>query len=426
MKPTTATIELPQKIIDNFAITEQEGVRVRNRVFFGGRGGAKTEGVAAIVLARVYQWAELGIMGQFLCSREHLNSLDESSLKTLKGVINRHDWMREYYEVGEKYIRTKNGRISFTFAGLRHNIEGVLSKSALLGNWTDEAERVPARSWLKLIPTIRGTISDYDIFPENIITYNPESEESATHKMFVANPAPDTVITEINWRDNPWFPEHLDQDRRMDLKYRPDTYEHVWEGKFLTRSDSIVFSGKSEVKEFDVSDDWAGPYQGLDFGYAQDPTAAIRCYIDTSTNPHTLYIRHEANKVKLEIDETADFLNDCIPGFSKYTTRADSARPEIINHLKRKGHPKMVAVKKGPGSIEDGIATIRNFAKVVIHPECAETAREFRVYSYKVDRITGDVLPVIVDRDNHHIDALRYALEPIRKIRTKRLIRTPV
>jgi len=96
-------------------------------------------------------------------------------------------------------------------------------------------------------------------------------------------------------------------------------------------------------------------------------------------------------------------------------TRWDSARPESISFLKRNGLSNSVAVNKWAGSVEDGIEFIKSFDRVVIHPACKEIIKEFGLYSYKVDRHTGDILPKIVDAHNHYIDALRYALEPMIK-----------
>jgi len=97
--------------------------------------------------------------------------------------------------------------------------------------------------------------------------------------------------------------------------------------------------------------------------------------------------------------------------------RADSARPESISYLRRNGLPRIEGVKKWAGSVEDGIEFLKSFERIIIHPDCEETAREFRHYSYKVDKNSGDIQPVIVDDFNHYIDAIRYALVPLMKQR---------
>lgn len=406
-----ATVDELPKITRNFAKP------ARTRVFKGGRGSGKTRGLAKRSAIRIYQLAELGVEGVFLASREHLNSLDESSMEEIKAAIRSEPWLADYFDIGEKYIRTRNRRISYAFAGLRHNLDSIKSKARIIGNWTDEAENVSEAAWRKLVNTLReeGEVEGHSWHVENWLSYNPESPDSATHKRFVENPADDCIVTTVNWSDNPWFPGILNRQRLEDQRLRPETYEHVWNGEFLTLTDAQIFGGKFVVEDFEPEAHWDGPYNGLDFGFAQDPTAAVQVYVGDGK----LWVRREAGKVKLELDATAPFINERIPGFERHVTRADSARPESISYLSRHGLPRIQGVDKWKGSVEDGIEFIKSLEGVVIHTDCPQTAREFRLYSFKVDRLTGDILPVIVDAHNHYIDAARYALAPMIKRRDK-------
>ncbi|MFN3858127.1 MAG: PBSX family phage terminase large subunit [Caulobacter sp.] len=406
-----ATVDELPKITRNFAKP------ARTRVFKGGRGSGKTRGLAKRSAIRIYQLAELGVEGVFLASREHLNSLDESSMEEIKAAIRSEPWLADYFDIGEKYIRTKNRRISYAFAGLRHNLDSIKSKARIIGNWTDEAENVSEAAWRKLVNTLReeGEVEGHSWHVENWLSYNPESPDSATHKRFVENPADDCIVTTVNWSDNPWFPGILNRQRLEDQRLRPETYEHVWNGEFLTLTDAQIFGGKFVVEDFEPEAHWDGPYNGLDFGFAQDPTAAVQVYVGDGK----LWVRREAGKVKLELDATAPFINERIPDFERHVTRADSARPESISYLSRHGLPRIQGVDKWKGSVEDGIEFIKSFDGVVIHTDCPQTAREFRLYSFKVDRLTGDILAVIVDAYNHYIDAIRYALAPMIKRRDK-------
>jgi len=401
-----ATIEEISRISANFAKP------ARTRVFKGGRGSGKTRAIAKRSALRVYQLAELGVEGVFLASREHLNSLDESSMEEIKAAIRSEPWLASYFDIGEKYIRTANRRISYAFAGLRHNLDSIKSKARIIGNWTDEAENVSEVAWRKLIPTIREQGDGWHA--ENWISYNPESPESSVHRRFVQDPADDCIVTTVNWKHNLWFPDILNKQRLEDQRLRPEVYDHLWEGAFLTLTDAQIFGGKFIVDEFDPLPTWDGPYHGLDFGFANDPTAAVQMYI----NKGVLYIRHEAGRTKLELDATGQFVTDRIPGMARHTVRADNARPESISFLRRHGIPNIIAADKWPGCVEDGIAHIKSYEKVVIHPDCTNTAREFRLYSYKVDRNTGDILPIVVDANNHYIDAIRYGLGPMIKARS--------
>lgn len=387
----------------------------RYRGAYGGRGSGKTRGFAKQTAIDGYRMGRAGISGIMLCAREHFNSLDESSLEEVKQAILSEPFLAAYYEMGEKYVRSRDGRIRYAFSGLRHNIASVKSKARILRAWVDEAENVVESAWRTLIPTVR----DQDPFgrwkSEIWVTWNPETEDSATDQRFRINPPQDSKIIELNWNDNPWFPATLEEERQEDMKLRPDTYDHIWEGKYLVITEAQIMKGHFEAdQDFDVQPDWDGPYHGLDFGFSQDPTAATQSYI----HDKCLYIRREAGKKKLELDATPQFLATRIPRIAMHTVRADSARPESISYLRNNGMPLVQGAKKGKGSVEDGIAYLKSFNKIYIHRDCPETAREFRLYSYKVDRLSGDILPVIVDANNHYIDSLRYALEPM--IRMKR------
>jgi phage terminase large subunit len=225
-----AEIELPPKLVNLF-----DG-EARYRVAFGGRGSGKTRSFALMSAVYGYRWGMSGRQGQILCAREHLNSLDESSLEEVKSAIRSVDWLDAYYEIGEKYIRSRDGRVSYVFSGLRRNLDSIKSKARVILAWVDEAENVSEAAWQKLIPTIREEES------EIWVTYNPESKHSAVHQRFRVSPSGDVKVCEINWRDNPWFPDVLNQERMNDQKLRPDVYDHVWEGAFLIHVEGAYYT----------------------------------------------------------------------------------------------------------------------------------------------------------------------------------------
>jgi phage terminase large subunit len=386
-------VELPPKLVPVFSPPRGE---VRYRIARGGRGSGKSASFAK--MAAIFGYAEpLRMLG----TRELQVSIKESFYAEVKRAIESESWLAAHYEIGEGYIRGKNGT-EFIFRGLRHNMSSIKSMSKIDIAIVEEAEDVPEKSWLELIPTIREEKS------EIWVIYNPKKKDSPTNIRFGENPPKNSVSAFLNWSDNPWFPQVLELERQNDLERMDHSlYRHIWEGDYLQHSNALIFAGKYEIKDFDRNSDC--PYQGLDYGFAQDPTAAVRCFI----KDECLYISHEAGAVGLDIDETAPFVNDLIPDFERYCVRADSARPETTNYLKRNGIPLIQSVVKWKGSVEDGINFIRSFKKVYIHPECPQTAKEFSLYSYKVDRMSGDILPEIVDAHNHFIDAIRYALQPM-------------
>ena len=393
----TAQIQIPPKLIPVFTA---ENVRYRGA--YGGRGSAKTRTFALMTAIKAYQFAEAGISGAILCAREFMNSLADSSMEEIKQAIQSVDWLNDYFEIGQHYIRTRNGLISYIFCGLRHNLDSIKSKARILLCWVDEAEKVSEMAWRKLTPTVREANS------EIWVTWNPEVEGSPTDLRFRQNIPDNAVVVELNYQDNPFFPEVLEQERLNDLE-RLDyaSYAWIWEGAYLENSEKQVLNGKYIVQEFD--DDLYKKAERLffggDFGYANDPSTLIRSFILNDC----LYIEYEAYGVHVELDEMPSFY-DSVPESRKWLIKGDSSRPETISYIKRMGF-NISAAKKWQGSVEDGISFLRGFKKIIIHPRCKHTAEEAKLYCYKTDRVTEEVLPIIEDKNNHCWDAIRYGLD---------------
>jgi phage terminase large subunit len=225
-----ADILIPDKLVPVF-----DGP-ARYRGAYGGRGSAKTRTFAKMTAVRGYQWSQAGEEGIILCGREYMNSLDESSMAEIKAAISSEPWLAAHYDVGEKYIRTKDRRIEYAFSGLHHNLDSIKSKARIRVLWVDEAEPVTESAWQKAIPSVREHES------EIWVTWNPESKRSATHKRFRVDPPQGSKIAELNWRDNPWFPAVLEQERQEDLAKRLDYYPHIWEGDFKAIVDGAYYA----------------------------------------------------------------------------------------------------------------------------------------------------------------------------------------
>lgn len=390
-------LQIPAKLVPVFAT---EGIRYRGA--HGGRGSAKTRTFALMSAVKAYQAAESGLSGVILCAREFMNSLEESSMEEVKQAIRSVPWLDDYFDIGEKYIRTKNRNVSYVFCGLRHNLDSIKSKARILLCWVDEAESVSEIAWQKLSPTVREEGS------EIWVTWNPEREGSATDKRFRKEAGDDCITVEMNYTDNPWFPDVLEGERQNDQRrLDPATYAWVWQGAYLENSDKQVLAGKYRISEF--SDNlWKEAdrlFFGADFGFAKDPNTLVRSFI----LHNRLYVEYEAYGQQTELDNMPE-LYDTIPGARDWPIKADSARPETISYLKRQGF-NISAAEKWQGSVEDGIAHLRGFDEIIIHPRCKNVAREARMWSYKTDRITGEVLPKLADGYEHCWDAIRYSLD---------------
>jgi len=220
LKNGIARVELPPKLVPLFSGA------ARYRCAYGGRGSGKTRSFAKMAAIRGLILAQGGKSGLIVCAREYMNALSDSSLAEVKQAIASEPWLAVHYEIGESFIRTRDGRIHFAFIGLKHNSDSVKSKARIHLLWVDEAENIAESVWQKLIPTVREEGS------EIWVSWNPESRISATHKRFREHPPHNAKITALNWRDNPWFPAVLNEERLADKRLRPDYYPHIWEGDF--------------------------------------------------------------------------------------------------------------------------------------------------------------------------------------------------
>lgn len=367
----------------------------RYKAFWGGRGSGKSHGFAqALVLMAATKPLRV------LCCREIQNSIRDSVKRLLADKIDSSGLSR-FYKQTDTEIRGDNGSL-FVFAGLRSNPDSIKSMEGLDIAWVEEAATVSQRSLDLLIPTLRKEGS------EVWFTWNPRFASDPVDSMFKGGePPPNAIVRRVNWNDNKWFPDVLRQEMEWDKRRNPDKYAHVWLGEYQRNSEARVFRNW-RVEPFDTPAE-ARFYLGADWGFAIDPTVLIRCFIVG----RTLYVDRELHKVGVEIEDTPAFF-DGIPGSRLWPIRADSARPETISHMQRHGYPKLQPANKGPGSVEDGVEFLKSY-DIIVHPDCRHTSDELTLYSYEVDKLTGDVLPKLADKKNHVIDALRYAIEPLRR-----------
>lgn len=379
-------VELPEKLL--FFLSK----KARYKIAYGGRGSGKSWAAARCLIVLAMQ-SKIRV----LCTRQLQTSIANSVHKLLSDSIQELG-LSDNFEITRDQIRCKNGS-EFFFKGIQNNINEIKSIEGINYCWVEEAQSVSENSWEVLIPTIRKENS------EIWVTFNPDREEDATYQRFVINPPPDTISRLVNYSENPWFPDVLRKEMEYCKEVDYGKYEHIWLGKTVIDTDAQIYHGKFELKEFKTPDD-AIFYYGADWGFANDPTAVVRCFI----KDQCLYIDYESGGVGVEFEELPALFKK-IPEINKWEIRCDSARPETISYMSRQGF-RTVACPKWSGSVEDGIEYIRSFRRIYIHPRCKHTYEEFKFYSYKQDKTTGDILPVVLDKDNHYCDALRYALNP--------------
>jgi phage terminase large subunit len=371
---------------------------IRFIVLYGGRSSAKSWSIARVLLVMAKE-SKLRV----LCCREIQGSIRESAYRLLCDQIDLLG-LSDFYDVGADRITGRNGSV-FYFEGLRFNSSKIRSYEGVDVVWCEEAQNISELSWETLLPTIRKKGSRF------FISFNPMTKTDPVLLRFVDSKRPDAIAKKVSFLDNPHLSAEADAERRWLEETDPDGYKHVWLGYPREVSDALILKGKYHVEAFEVSEKWSGPHHGLDFGFSKDPSAGVQVYIDDAER--VLYVRREYWQLGCDIDALPNALDTAIPGVARYAVHCDSSRPETVSFLQRHGVPRAVSAEKWPGSVDDGIAYLRSFSRIVIHPDCRHFLDECNSYSFKVDRLTNVPLPEPEDRNNHLIDAARYALSPL-------------
>jgi phage terminase large subunit len=412
---TIALIKTPRAFVPLLEDVRYKGAQ-------GGRGSAKSHHFAGALVERclMKRTRAVAIREVQLSIKESVKALIENKIKQF-GVEDR-------FECLEREIRGPHGSLVI-FRGMQnHTAASIKSLEDYDLAWVEEAQSLSQRSLDLLTPTIRAPGS------ELWFSWNPDSPNDPVDKFFEENKDDDDFrLVHVTWRDNPFFPDELRRDMLRDRKRDRDKYMHIWEGKYRRHSAARVFSNW-EVAEFETPSD-VQFYYGADWGFSVDPSVLVRAFkcdralvrgVDPS---RTLYVDHEAYAVGVETDflpalfagsDTMEpprwqnpYRYSGVPGAHLYPIRADSARPEVISHLARRGF-KITGAVKGKNSVEEGVTFLQNY-DLIVHPRCEHVAAEMNDYSWKIDRRTGEILGELADKDNHTIDALRYATEGTRR-----------
>ncbi len=301
IKDAVSRIRFPKKFE---ALFQPE--KVRYRIFYGGRGGAKSWCFARALLAKGTKEPL-----RILCAREFQTSIKDSVHKLLSDQIYELN-MESFYEITQTNIRGINGT-EFIFAGIKNNTNNIKSIEGIDVCWVEEAQSVSANSWNVLIPTIRK--QDSEIW----VSFNPELPTDDTWKRFVENPPESSIVVKVNWNDNPWFPETLNLER-LSLKSRDlSAYNNVWEGATRNTVDGAIFGKEIEQAELEnritnVPYDPSKPCHAVfDLGWA-DNTA---CWIIQFVGFEIRVLRHFEDNQKtiqhyLSLMQTFGYIYDTI------------------------------------------------------------------------------------------------------------------
>jgi len=375
----------------------------RYKVLYGGRGGAKSWGVARALLILAAKDPL-----RVLCAREFQTSLKDSVHKLLCDQIQALG-LETFYDVTQATIRGINGS-EFNFVGLKNNVANVKSYEGVDICWVEEAQTVSRSSWNTLVPTIRK--QDSEIW----ITFNPELETDETYQRFVIHAPDNAIVRKINWSDNPWFPQTLREEKDQ-LKLRDiQAYNNVWEGLCRVTVDGAIFADQMQQAEFDgritkVPYDASKPVHAVfDLGWADHTAIWFLQFIGMETRLIRYFEDNQQTMTHyLAKLQTFGYVYDTIwlPHDAQNKTLA--AAGMTIEQIVRNAGFKTRVLERVP--VVDSINAART-----IFPKCyfdrentAEGLQCLRHYRYEVDPDTKQFSRnPLHDHYSHGADAFRY------------------
>jgi phage terminase large subunit len=390
---STLRIETPDVFVPLLQPSRYKGAH-------GGRGSGKSHVFAEMVIEKC-----LIEHTRAVCIREVQNSLEQSVKRLLEDKIAQFN-VGKMFRVLNTHIEAPHDGVVIFNGMQKHTAESIKSLEGYNVAWVEEAQSLSQRSLDLLRPTIREDNS------ELWFSWNPRHEDDPVDKLLRMEHPPDAIVVESSYRDNPWFPDVLRQEMEWDRARDVEKYAHIWLGQYERHSEARVFKNW-RVEAFDEPPADTAFYYGGDWGYARDPTVLVRTWLKP---PKTLCIDYEAYQIGCEIDHTPTLFDTIKNGHARqWVIRADSARPETISYLQRHGYPRVLAARKGPNSVEEGVKFLQSY-DIVVHPRCVQTIKEFTMYRWKVDpKVPSRILPIFEDKNNHVIDSVRYATEDLRR-----------
>lgn len=379
--------------------------KARHKALHGGRGSGKSYSVATYLAIEACK-----AKYRFVCGRQFQNSIRDSSKELIEKRIKDLNLIQQF-EITDRTIVHKGTGTDFLFIGLERNIESIRSLEGADKVWIEEARTTNAKSLEILLPTVRKKDS------ELIWTWNPEQPDDPVDQYFRGNGVKDkatrwrpperSVVTEVSYRDNPFFHgTELASEMEILKRGNPDRFQHVWEGGYDLRHESKVFPGV-RIGRIQIDPDVMAPRYGMDFGFGSDPSFIVKLYVNEQRKQ--IYFAAEASG-RIPMDELPTLVRTVIEEDGDQI-KADSSQPGTIEYLRKRGL-NVVAAHKGPGSVKSGINFLQGY-DLIIDPSCEQLRSEARLYSWSTDRLTGQILSVPVDANNHGWDSARYAVEDL-------------
>jgi phage terminase large subunit len=364
----------------------------RFTVIYGGGGSGKSVFTTQKLILKALKYPKRKI----LVCRKVLATIRESCFSLFIEQLSSMGILQYcHYTTSHMKIELPN-KSEIIFMGLE-DVERLKSITNISDIYIEEATEISLDDFFQLNLRLRSNEENNQIH----ILFNPVSKQNWVYKFFFEQEQEDTIILKTTFRDNRFLPQSYIDSLLSYKETNPLYYQIYAEGEFGSLDEAIFNNWRIEKVE-----DKGDLYIGCDFGYSQDSTAIVGCYIEGSN----LYIVGEIYKKKMFIDDISMELKK--KGWDKYSIACDSAEPRSIADLKRQGI-KAYAVKKGKDSINHGISWLQNM-NIIIDPKCENVIREIRDYTWLKDKDGTYIQKPNPACSDHTLDALRYATEIIR------------
>lgn len=356
----------------------------REAAVYGGRGSLKSHTVARVLLIRAMQKR-----GRAGCFREYQNSIADSSHALLKDLIEQYN-LSMFKVTNDSIINTQTG-YDFIFRGLRNNVQSIKSIEGMTEAWVEEAQTVSETSLNVLTPTVR--LPGSQIF----YTYNRLRPDDPVHNRLVIEGRPNTLVINVNYDvaiKYGWLSDVLRMEMESDRDNRPEVYKHKWLGEPVTYQ-GLIYPDIKRIDALPKEAEYLGT--GLDFGYTNDPTAAVDVYKWNKAYilDELLYQRGLKNREIAEVLLKAE----------SPLVIADSAEPKSIDEIEEHGVPILPAFK-GKDSVNNGIQLLQD-REIYYTAKSHNIEEELLNYAWKVNK-ESKALNIPIDSYNHAMDAARY------------------
>lgn len=382
------------EILLNPAYKKAKESKERYRILYGGAGSGKSHYMAQETLLNMLSSRNYS----YLIVRKTGKSIRNSVFRLMVEMINEME-LHSLFRVNKTEMTITSATGSSIITSGLDDVEKLKSVANINRIWIEEASEITEQDFNQLDLRMRGQSK---IGYQMTLTFNPISETHWLKKKFFDVGMDSSYILKTTYLDNRFLDEQYINTLK-ELERQDEQYYRIYAlGEWGTVGNMIYSNWRKEDLSI-IKESFDNIYNGLDFGFADDPTAYIRLHLDNKRKK--IYIVDEFARNGLHIDQIATKLNSIMPN---EMVTCDSSEPRSIADLRRHGI-KASGAKKGAGSVEHGIRWIQGY-EIIVDNKCTNTIKELSSYKWKEDK-DGQTIPKPEDKNNHLLDALRYALE---------------